>query len=80
MLNSLRARQGEVPAGVHYYEPKPMPQTDGAGDPPSGERRADRKSDLFAVRDAQLAKSAPPRETEVGDFAKKNLTARPIKA
>ena len=57
-----------------------MPQTDGAGDPPSGERRADRKSDLFAVRDAQLAKSAPPRETGVGDFAKKNLTARPIKA
>ena len=39
-----------------------------------GERRADRKGDLLAVRDAQLAKSAPPRETEVGDFAKKNLT------
>ena len=30
-----------------------------------GERRADRKGDLLAVRDAQLAKSAPPRETEV---------------
>ena len=46
-------------------------ETDGAGNLPSEERRADRKGDLLADRDAQLAKSAPPRETGVGDFAKK---------
>ena len=72
MLQSARARQGEVPAGAFKHEDINRHQTDGAGDLPSGERRADRKGDLLAIRDAQLAKSAPPRETEVGDFAKKD--------
>ena len=70
MLQSARARQGEVPAGAYSNENTNQHQTDGAGALPSGERRADRKGDLLAVRDAQLAKSAPPRETGVGDFAK----------
>ena len=39
-------------AGEHNNENTNQTQTDGAGALPSGERRADRKGDLFAVRDA----------------------------
>ena len=68
---TIRPRpSGRGPSGCSCYETCNRPKTDGAGDLPSGERRADRKGDLLAIRDAQLAKSAPPRETEVGDFEK----------
>ena len=49
-------------------------KTDGAGDPPSGERRADRKGDIFAVRDAQLSEVSPTLENRGGGFRQKNLT------
>ena len=48
-------------------------KTDGAGDPPSGERRADRKGDLFAVRDAQLSEVSPTLGNRGGGFRPKKL-------